>query len=239
MRKAIYSLLLATAWVAWFGVAFIAHIAADQSSLSSPTTGTVSGLQLTNNYNAAINALNTCNSGTSAPTNQLSAAPSLGNCWLDTSSAGYAQIKYYDGASWILQGVIDTTNHRLYTVWEGDVNVGLTAGATTDLCGSPLVRGAIVFLTGSATITSFGTSCPAGTIKMVWFSGAQAVTSSSTLAMAGGQSGTPTGGTVATFVFDGTNWYNIGYFPRTVAVSCAAGVPSSSFTVQGGIVTHC
>jgi hypothetical protein len=52
---------------------------ASQNNLWSGTTGTISGLQLTNSFNGAIDSVNTANSGASAPTNQLSGSASIGN----------------------------------------------------------------------------------------------------------------------------------------------------------------
>lgn len=81
-----------------------------QNPLSSPTTGTVSGLNLTNNYNSALDSVNTMNSGSSAPANQLSASPSAGNLWLDNASNPYP-VNVYDGADWVSVGWLDATNH--------------------------------------------------------------------------------------------------------------------------------
>src|ERR1700761_7923581 len=85
---------------------------ASQNALLSPTTGTVSGLQLTNNYNNALDSVNTCNSGTSAPTNQLSGTPSLGNCWLNSTANPYP-VNYYDGADWLPPFYVDATHHLI------------------------------------------------------------------------------------------------------------------------------
>ena len=87
----------------------------DQSNTWSPTTGTVSGLQLTTNYNNAFKALQTCNSGTTAPVNDISAAPVKAQCWLDTSATPNIH-KEYDGASWVVKGYLDATNGTLVTL---------------------------------------------------------------------------------------------------------------------------
>jgi hypothetical protein len=49
-----------------FSPALETRAMAAQNALTSPTTGTVSGLQITNNYNAALDSLNTANSGATA-----------------------------------------------------------------------------------------------------------------------------------------------------------------------------
>jgi hypothetical protein len=93
---------VATLWLA------LAPAAADQSNHWSPTTGTVSGLNLTNNYNGAFASVDSCNSGNSAPTNTLSGAPVEGMCWVDTSTN---KLKFYDGASWLVAASFDPTAH--------------------------------------------------------------------------------------------------------------------------------
>ena len=64
-------------------------------------TGTLSGLSMVQGFNNALDSLNTCNSGASAPTNQLSGAPSAGNCWYNTATGA---LQFYDGTSWLTVG---------------------------------------------------------------------------------------------------------------------------------------
>ena len=89
-------------------MAFSFGAVADQSTLWNITSGTLPGATMVGVFNSAINALNTRNSGASAPTNQQSSSPSLGNSWLDTTTNAD---KVYDGANWTYQGFIDATNH--------------------------------------------------------------------------------------------------------------------------------
>jgi hypothetical protein len=89
---------------------------ANQSNTWSPTTGTVSGLQLTNNYNSAFSAVNSSNSGSSAPANDVSAAAVRGQWWLNTSGSNPFAAQFYDGTNWRTVFWQDTTNH---TVWLG------------------------------------------------------------------------------------------------------------------------
>lgn len=149
---------------------------ADQSTLQSPTTGTVSGLQLTNNYNSALNALNTCNSGSSAPTNQLSGSPSAGNCWLNTSTTPNT-ISVYDGTSWLAAGYVDATNHVYSPAWNGGNVTSIASASSTNLCASlqPYVS-----VTGTTGITSFGSACPLGALKLATFTGALTLTNNVT-----------------------------------------------------------
>jgi microcystin-dependent protein len=137
-----------------------------QNPLSSPTTGSVSGLQATNSYNNALDSLNTCNSGASAPSNQLSGSPSLGNCWISTTSAPYP-VYFHDGAgNWLLRGYIDPTNHLWVPPLGGGTGT-MAANPTTDLGSVPQ---SVITVTGAGTITSFGSSAKLGTLKILVFS---------------------------------------------------------------------
>jgi len=75
-----------------------------QNSLVLPTTGTVSGLQMTGYTNLALDSLNTLNSGAAAP-----ASPEAGQLWHDTF---FNQLKIRDLANttWIAMGALDETN---------------------------------------------------------------------------------------------------------------------------------
>lgn len=149
---------------------------ASQNALFSPTTGTVSGLNLTNSFNNAIDSLNTMNSGASAPTNQLSGTPSLGNRWCNTTASPYP-CNVYDGSQWLPPFYIDAINHVLDMQMGGGVGT-IGAASTTDLCSSlPQNR---ITITGSTTISSFGSTCPAGVIKIITFSGTPALTYNAT-----------------------------------------------------------
>ena len=145
-----------------FGVTAIGPAWADQSPLSSPTTGTVSGLALTSNYNGALNALASCNSGASPPANTVSGTPVAGQCWLNTSSPR-PTLEIYDGYSWLVQATLDPSGHQWLPVVGGGV-ASLASNTTTDL-GS--VAETYLTITGTATITGFGSSVPAGAIKII------------------------------------------------------------------------
>jgi hypothetical protein len=108
---------------------------ASQNALLSPTTGTVSGLQLTNNYNAAMDSLNTANSGATAPVNQLSGSASLGNWWLNSTLAPYP-LGMFDGAGqWPVLAALDPSAHA-WNVQIGGGAATLASAATVDLCST-------------------------------------------------------------------------------------------------------
>lgn len=152
---------------------------ASQNNLALPTSGTLSGLTAVNDINNANDSLNTCNSGGSAPSNQLSGSPSAGNCWYNTSTGA---VSYYDGSQWIVVGYIDSTNH-VFTVEMGQGNpVSVASASTTNLCGSSGAspQATDLTITGTTTITSFGSNCPLGALKVLTFSGALTLTYNST-----------------------------------------------------------
>ena len=189
---------------------------ASQNALSSPTTGTVSGLALTNNYNNALDSLNTANSGASAPANQLTGVPSLGNQWLNTTSAPYPWTMYDGSLNWPSMGSLDPTAHA----WNLQIGGGaatLASASTVDLCST--ARNYLT-ISGTTTINSFGSSCPAGVVKLVTFSGALTLTYNATsLIIPGAQSVSPTSpGDQATLVSLGSgNWQVQAYSPANGA----------------------
>jgi hypothetical protein len=185
---------------------------ASQNQLSSPTTGTVGGLALTNNFNGALDSINTANSGGTAPTNQLSGSASLGNWWLNTAAPPYG-LGMNDGTSnWPVLGSLDPTAHAWNVQIGGGVGT-LASASTVDLCSTP--RNYLT-ISGTTTITSFGSTCPAGVVKLVTFSGALNLTYNATsLIIPGGNSVQPTSpGDQATLVsLGGGNWQVAGYTP--------------------------
>lgn len=147
-----------------FVLLFSSTAIADQSSLFSPTTGTVSGLNLSNYYNSAINALATCNSGAIAPANALSSAPVAGQCWMDTSVSRY-KLKIFDGVSWLTEAQFDPSTHVWMPVIGGG-SASIASASTTDL-GS--ISENYLTITGTTTIINFGNSIPSGQMKVLRF----------------------------------------------------------------------
>src|SRR5258708_2066414 len=101
-----------------------------QGSLVMPTTGTVSGLQASQNINNALAALASANSGASAPTNATGGVPSVGQLWLDTSGFAPFALKIYIGTTgtWQILGWFDNTNSAWIPVVGGGAG-SITAAA--------------------------------------------------------------------------------------------------------------
>src|SRR5580698_743455 len=66
-----------------------------QNSLVLPTSGTISGLQMTQYTNQAIDTLNTLSSGASAP-----GSPEAGQLWHDTTN-NILKLRSLDNTNWI------------------------------------------------------------------------------------------------------------------------------------------
>lgn len=146
-----------------------------QGNTVLPTVGTVTGLTMTQDANAAMQALLTQNSGASAPTNGPSAAPILGQTWIDTSVTPNI-LKMYDNTSWIVFGYVDITNHLWLPVIGGGTDT-IASGATTDL-GSK--GSTYLTVSGVAAITSLGSTAPKGTMKVCRATGAFTLTHNAT-----------------------------------------------------------
>ena len=122
-----------------------------------PTSGTVSGLTLVQDINNCYGAALGLFAGGSAP-----GSPTNGMLWWNTGT-GY--IQQWDGTAWINLWFVDTTNHLVAPQVGGGAPPNVASAATTDLCAT---QSAFLFLTGSTTITSFGTSCPVGIWKRLF-----------------------------------------------------------------------
>ncbi len=190
---------------------------ASQNALLSPTTGTVSGLQLTNNYNNALDSLNTCNSGATAPTNQLTGIASLGNCWLNTTSNPYPK-QTYDGANWLTPYWIDVVNH-MTDVKIGGGSTSLASASTDDLCGTSVAPMAYISITGTTTINSFGSTCNAGHVKIITFTGILTLTYNATSMIIPGAANiiTAAGDQAVVISLGSGNWQIVAYTPASGA----------------------
>lgn len=182
---------------------------ANQSNTWSPTTGTVSGLQLTTNYNNGFSAILSSNSGATAPANDQSLASVQGQFWLDTSTTPLT-LRYYDGTTWTVAAYVDTTAHTWISAL--GAGSGTIASATTTDIGS--VRNPATTITGTAAITSFGTTALPGSIKLLTFSGALTLTNNGTsliLPNGGNNVTTAAGDTAIAVALGGGNWRVVNY----------------------------
>jgi hypothetical protein len=184
-----------------------------------PTTGTVSGLTLVQDINSCLGAALGLFAAGTAP-----GSPTTGMLWWNT---GTGWVQQWDGAAWINLWAVDSTNHLLMPQVGGGNVPGIASAATTDLCGAgdaPM----FVNVTGTATINSFGTTCVAGQMKVIVFSGGLTLTN---LAGGAGQIVLPTGANITTAandvafaIYGGAAWTVAGYQRATGAALSTVGL---------------
>ncbi len=149
-----------------------------QNSLTLPTTGTVSGLQMTQAANNALDTLNTLASGASAPS-----TPEAGQLWHDTTH-NVINLRSLDNTTWIVLGAVDETNY----LWQSPIGGGsasIASAATVNLGSSPQTN---LTVTGTTGITAFS-GLAAGQTKLLTFAAALTVTYNATsLIITGGGS---------------------------------------------------
>jgi hypothetical protein len=145
-------------------------IATQYTPPATPTTGTVTGLNLSTNINNAFAALQSMNSGGTAPS-----SPTLGQLWLNTSTSPNT-VALYDGTNWNSVGWLDTLNHLWVSNNGGGIGTAIPSAGTTDLCASGEWNPVVSVSLGSSPITSFGSTCLAGAIKYINFTGAIGIT---------------------------------------------------------------
>lgn len=194
-----------------------------QGNLNVPVVGVVTGLTMAQDINNALNALTTQNSGASAPTNAAGGVPTLGQFWLNTTSATAPVLEFYDGAQWTIVGTIDVTNHIWTPPIAGGIATTLASATTTDLGSKPQ---AFLTVSGVTTITSLGTSAAVGTVKIVTFSGILTLTyNAASLILPTAANITTAAGDVAAFVMmTSGNW-------RCLFYTLASGAPLSTAAV--------
>lgn len=201
---------LAAAIVAAFGITASGYIIAfaSQGSTCLATTGTVSGLTLVQNINGGFAALVSMFSGATAPVTDCTAASVKGQMWLDTNTH---TVKQYDGNSWLSWGVLDLVSH----IWQPVVGGGtasVASGSTVDIGAQAQT---FVTITGSTTITSFGSNATPGSIKLVKFESALTLTHSANLILpAGATNITTEAGDQASVVYLGGGAWSVWTYTR-------------------------
>lgn len=117
-----------------FWLAFAPAFAANQAPIQTPTSGPMSAATFTATYlNPALLAIWSCNWGVTAPANGPGLAPGLHECWANTT-ANPTVFNYYDGASWVAFGKLDTVAHTWTPVRQG-TDLGTTAITNTGTSG--------------------------------------------------------------------------------------------------------
>lgn len=149
--------------------------------------------------------LNKCAPASTAPAN-----PVRGTCWLNTSSSIWAYNLYDDIVpTWITIFSIDSTNGLNVPPIGGGTEQTLASSSTVDLGSVPQ---SLIQITGTNTISSFGSSAKAGQAKLLYFSGVLTLSQSSALELPGNSNLTTGAGDTAIAVATGSsNWLVISY----------------------------
>jgi hypothetical protein len=174
-----------------------------QASNQISTISPLSGIALVGQANAALAALLTQYSGSSAP-----GSPSVGQSWLNTSAAPIYVLSTWDGSQWVYEGTYDTSAHQFYAPIGGGLAT-LASAATVNL-GS--VNQSYITITGTTAITSLGASAFPGQTKVLKFSGSLQLTNSAALQCPNGYNVQTTAGDTCTAVALGSStWIIISY----------------------------
>ncbi|WP_206113814.1 hypothetical protein [Rhizobium laguerreae] len=184
--------------------------------LVGPATPTVMSQRINNNFDAIISG----HSGPSRPSYAVA-----GTVWEDTSVAGSVKFYHYDGSDDILLRTIDTINNRVVPPPQTFATVA--SAATADIGAATSQN---VTVTGTTTITSFGTVA-AGTSRRLVFSGILTLTHNATsLILPGGANiVTAAGDSLEAVSLGSGNWmvtsytHAAGVTPRPNATSGAIG----------------
>lgn len=116
--------------------------AAEQSSYVTPVVGPMNMAAFAGTLNSGLRALASCSWGATAPTNGPGGAPLPYQCWADTTTNPVV-FKRYDGASWAIEGRLDTATHLWTPAYQGTA-LGTASTATTGTSGHtvPFLDGA-------------------------------------------------------------------------------------------------
>jgi hypothetical protein len=121
--------------------------AAEQGSFVIPDAGPKNMATMVDGYfNPAFRALASCSWGTTAPTNGPGGAPIVYQCWANTT-ANPVVFSYYDGASWVKYGSLNTSTHVWTPSYQG-TDLGTASTATTGTSGHT-----VPFLDGTVTVS--------------------------------------------------------------------------------------
>lgn len=153
---------------------------ADQSERVPPTSGIYTGPQFSALLGDAIRSISTGNKGATAPAN-VGASAVDGLEWIDDSSSPWTKRRYVNGG-WAIEGALDPSDSSYVGVIGGGT-ASIASGATTDLGAVPQAN---VTITGTTSISSFGSSAKTGVVKIVRFAGALTLTYSTALTVPGG-----------------------------------------------------
>ena len=197
-----------------------------QSDFGTIDPNAVGGTALAGLLGNFRDALNSGHSGASRPT-----YVQAGMVWVDTSAAPIWRVKRYDGTDDIVELELDITNNTTIvpqSVWQAELDVA--SGATCDIGGADSAR---VRITGSVTITSFGTKT--NRLRFVRFAAALTLThNATTLSLKGSVNRSVEAGDTGIYQSDASgNWREV-MFEQAAGPAVSRPFPAIRQTVLSG-----
>lgn len=152
-----------------------------QNEWVPPTSGIYTGVQYSQKLGDAFKSIASGNKGPTAPAN-VEGATVDGLRWIDDTTSLWLKKTYVNGG-WATEGAYNAADSSWVGIIGGGVPVSLASGSTVDLGSVPQAN---VTITGITTITGFGSSAPAGIVKIIRFEDALKLTNSSALTIPSG-----------------------------------------------------
>lgn len=181
MRKRLIAAAAILAFVGFTALMPKMKAFADQSERVPPTSGILTAIQFSQKLGDMVRSISTMNKGPTAPANVGGTAVD-GLEWLDDSGTPWLWKRYING-NWATQGAFKASDSTYIGMIGGGVPASVGSASTVDLGSVPQAN---VTVTGTATVTGFGSAAPAGIIKFIRFDNALILTNSANLLVPGG-----------------------------------------------------
>lgn len=178
------------------------------------------------NVNAALQALGSCFAGTTDPSTSSYAIAYM--WWLDTGNNLVKQ-RNTTNSTWIVRGHLDSNG---CIIWDGTIT-SLASAATLNI---GIADGDTILVTGTTTITSFGSPSNGNPKRTLIFQSALTLTySASAIILPGSVSITVAAGDVMEFVYNGSGiWYCTNYLPTISYLKLSGGTMSGILNLANG-----
>lgn len=192
-----------------------------QNPISAPNTGTLPGLTMVNDYNAAFDTVATNFSGNSAP-----GTPKTYQLWADTTNN---ILKIYDGSTWLPIGKFSGSQFAPISNGVSNNIPASTGSANAYVVTYSPVPSALVTGQTYSFIANFGNTSTA-TLNINGL-GAHALTKRGTVALAGSEIAS---GSVIITVWDGTQFQIVGEIARITEAGSFTTISASGNTTLSG-----
>ncbi len=178
-----------------------------------------------------IAALENLNAGDSAPS-----SPVLGTLWLDSSAGTTYTLRIWNDrqSQWVTIADLDSLNSLWIPPVGGGEPVSLLADDTTDLGAYPQT---VETITGAGPIYSFGTTSPAGIVKVLTFTGATNIVYNATsMLLPGGADINTLADDMAIAVALGAGNWQVLFFQSAALAPAGGGTGRTSLTAHGVLI---